>query len=287
MFIQTPFMDKLALTNWTLDPVSTVNRIYVVLHVPRLCKLLISGGTKVLRDIFDGIHPPRVLRNHLDDPAIKTILRKLRSKRVLFQEQWDKLYGPSSSSVTSANFDITLLCLLLQHICGLPNPAKGWKDEPSPANLNTEDDIVRVRIFRNRLYGHISEPALSDVEFKKQWNNIETVLIRLGADKAAIDTLKRQSLEQEAERHFIQCLEEWENNEKTVLAKLEEFRAENNEKHQETQEKLNEILTRTASPSPTIRIGIGNSLKVYSGPKVVCNLIGDLWRFQDPRSWPS
>lgn len=180
-----------------------------------LCQFLIDGGTQVLRENFDAIHPPRDLKKHLLDPTNHGILKNLKSKRVLRPVQWKKLY-PSVGNPTSASFDITLLSLLLRNICSLPTPANGWDKEPAATSINQEDDIVRVRLFRNNLHGHKSRAALSDADFNKFWSDIETVLVRLGADKEAIDNLKIQSMDPEDEKYYVQCIEEWFNYEQTA-----------------------------------------------------------------------
>ncbi|KXJ08390.1 E3 ubiquitin-protein ligase DZIP3, partial [Exaiptasia diaphana] len=174
----------------------------------RLCKLLIDGGTHALKVIFDAKHPPHDLKKHLMDSKIHNILKNLKAKKILRSEQWNRLY-PTVGSPTSAGFDITLLSLLLRNICNLPTPANGWNKEPAAASVNMEDDVVRLRLHRNNLYGHISEPALSNADFNKYWNDIETVLLRHGVNKTAIDSLKTQSFEPEDEDYYIKCLKEW------------------------------------------------------------------------------
>ncbi|XP_028517235.1 uncharacterized protein LOC114575831 [Exaiptasia diaphana] len=174
----------------------------------RLCKLLIDGGTHALRVIFDAKHPPHDLKKHLMDSRIHNILKNLKAKKLLRPEQWNRLY-PSVGSATSTGFDITLLSLLLRNICNLPTPVKGWNEEPATGSVNVEDDVVRLRLYRNNLYGHISEPALSNADFNKYWNDIETVLLRHGVNKTAIDSLKTQSFEPEDEDYYIKCLKEW------------------------------------------------------------------------------
>ncbi|KXJ06878.1 E3 ubiquitin-protein ligase DZIP3 [Exaiptasia diaphana] len=109
-----------------------------------------------------------------------------------------------------------LACLLLRNICNLPTPANGWSNEPAATSISQEDDIVRVKLYRNKL-SHISERALSDADFNKYWNDIETVLLRLGADMAAIDSLRTQSMDPEDEEYYNECLKEWAKNEERLM----------------------------------------------------------------------
>ena len=75
----------------------------------RLCRLLVDVGCHALRERFDQIHSPAGLCSLLSNPAVHGTLESLRKKRVLNPSQWGKLYPAIRSSVTSINFDITLL----------------------------------------------------------------------------------------------------------------------------------------------------------------------------------
>ena len=86
----------------------------------KLSRLLIDGGTTVLRKIFDGHHPPANLITDLN--ANYSILNTLLRRRVLNGHQWDKLFPPGGVAPDSKTFDITLLFLLLTNICGLTPP---------------------------------------------------------------------------------------------------------------------------------------------------------------------
>ena len=210
----------------------------------RLCKLLIDGGTQVLRNIFDAVHPPCDLKKHLLDPANRAILKNLRTKRAMFKEQWDKLYPGGGSTVTSKGFDISLLSLLLTNICNLRKPK--------------EDDVVKIRKYRNKLYGHICKPAISHADFSMYWNDIETVLVRLGAKQEDIDHLRIQSLDPGDEKYYTKCLQEWEESEERVLEEMKRLRENADKHHEETQQdlegiknKLDQVLSTTSPREPS------------------------------------
>jgi hypothetical protein len=184
----------------------------------RLCRLLIDGGTQVLKDVFDSIHPPSTLHSVLHSPAVHTTLLGLRAKRILTIHQWTKLYPSISASVTSSSFDITLLFLLMRNICGLTAPATGWDKPPAASDMSKEADLARIKFYRNELYGHITETAISDSDFEKSWSEISDVLLRLGGTscKPDIERLKVETMDLELERFFIKTIEEWEETEKSL-----------------------------------------------------------------------
>jgi hypothetical protein len=190
----------------------------------RLCRLLIDGGTQVLKDVFDLIHPPSTLHSVLHHPAVHTTLKGLRVKRVLTTHQWTRLYPSISTSVTSTSFDITLLSVLLHNICSLIPPATGWDKSPAASDMSKEADLARINFYRNELYGHITETAISDSDFEKYWSEISDVLLRHGGTsyKPDIERLKVEAMDPELERFFIKTIEEWEQLEQKVIIKLDE-----------------------------------------------------------------
>ena len=97
----------------------------------RLCRLLVDAGAHVLRETFDKKRPTESLDTVLPTPSTHAILQSLRKKRVLNPTQWGKLYPAIKSSVSSTNFDITLLMVLLRNICCLIPPPTGWESLPA------------------------------------------------------------------------------------------------------------------------------------------------------------
>ena len=55
----------------------------------KLSRLLIDGGTTVLRNVFDAHHPPENLAADLN--ACYSILMDLLSRRVLNMHQWEQI----------------------------------------------------------------------------------------------------------------------------------------------------------------------------------------------------
>ncbi|XP_031573579.1 uncharacterized protein LOC116307458 [Actinia tenebrosa] len=182
-------------------------------EIARQCRLLIDGGTRALRDVFDSIHSPSSLHSTLLSTKILSTLKGLRAEKNLSEQQWDRLYPASrSKAVTSADFDITLLFVLLRNICGLTPPPTGWDKPPAATDLSREADLARVKYYRNELYEHITETAVSDCDFEKYWSEISDVLVRLGGPhyKPEIERFKIEAMDPEDEKYFIGALKEWE-----------------------------------------------------------------------------
>ena len=177
----------------------------------RVCQLLVDKGGEALRFTFHVIHPPPTLSAVLN--ANKPVLQKIK---VINASQWDLLFPTSGAAPDSNNFDITLLTILLRNICGLPAPATGWNVMPPAGDTSKAADIVRIRIFRNEIYGHITRAQLDVARFNTLWQEISQSLTRLGILQDDIDEIKTAPLSPE-EESYIEKLKEWEEREDYIL----------------------------------------------------------------------
>ena len=189
----------------------------------RLCRLLVDVGSHALRNRFDSIHPPAGLHGVLTKPPAHPILQSLGRKRVLNATQWDKLYPSSPSSVSSKDFDVTLLILLLRNICGLIPPTTGWDNLPPSADTSVEANIARFKYYRNHVYGNASEASVDDATFNTYWQDISNALVGLGADAAAINTLKTESMDPVIEKHYQELLRKWKKDDDSSKDRLDEI----------------------------------------------------------------
>ena len=185
----------------------------------KLSRLLIDGGTTVLRKIFDGHHPPANLI--IDLNANYPILNNLLRRRVLNGHQWDKLFPPGGVPPDSNTFDITLLFLLLTKICGLTPPPSGWHPKPPSSDTSHEANLARVKFYRNVLYGHVTTTGVDTPTFSALWTEISGVLVSLGLDQAEVDRLKA---EKGGEQDYIDVLIEWAVREEDIKLQLENYR---------------------------------------------------------------
>ena len=191
----------------------------------RLCRLLVGVSAHILRETFDKRRPPGNLDTVLSSPPIHRVLKSLRNKKILNPSQWDKLYPAIKSSVSSKNFDITLLMVLLRNICCLVPPATGWDTLPPAADTTLEADIVRIKCYRNTVYGHASEASVDDVTFNQYWQDIQDALVRLGGAgyQSAIDDLKKECMDPDFEEHYKELLKQWVVDEFSIKERLDEM----------------------------------------------------------------
>ena len=171
----------------------------------RLTRLLMRGGLALLREMFDSIHPPANLPAVLSNPVIKTQLQTLRRNRVLTQPEWNCLYNPSGPGTCgkSTDFDISLLCKLLRAICSLTPPATGWDILPNSTDHSLEADLVRIKFYRNKIYGHNHSMEMTNADFEKLWMEISEALLRIAS---SISSAKRDEWKKSIEKFFLEPL---------------------------------------------------------------------------------
>ena len=182
----------------------------------RLARLVIDGGTRVLRDVLHSLCPPAVLPRVLKHNETK--LQNLKSKGRIFVDQWEKLFPPTGSLPDAETFDITLLHLLLRETCcSLVEPVTGWHNMPADTDSSREAHIVRIKCFRNELCHSIST-AISNDEFKTKWTFIARSLVALGLDTKEIDKLKTESIDHDTKRRVEEEMKRWKDLEPRVLS---------------------------------------------------------------------
>ena len=212
----------------------------------RLARLLISGGTVLLREAFDIKRPPSNLSTTLQNPATKKLLKAAK----LTKPQWDCLYPSPGMYGKSIDFDITLLFRLLRTICGLTPPVTGWDALPASTDDSLAADLARIKYYRNSMYGHVTENMeISDDEFSVLWREISEALVRIAGQispakakewKNAIDTFLKDPLT-EADKRHEQELRQWYQNDTEVKEYLEKVESSMNHLEKEAQHLRQEV----------------------------------------------
>ena len=183
----------------------------------KLSRLLIDGGTTVLRNIFDSYHPPKTLFFNLH--ANYSILSNLRRKKILNESQWEKLFPLGGGHPSSKKFDITLLFLLLSNICGLYPPTSGpWHKIPPASDTSREANLTRVKFYRNELYGHVATTGIPTPVFDVKWQEVSSVLVSLGLNQSEVDKLKREPCGED----YVSAVTEWMKNDDEIKFQLKD-----------------------------------------------------------------
>ncbi|XP_044176153.1 uncharacterized protein LOC114952387 [Acropora millepora] len=174
----------------------------------RLVRILIDEATNVLKQfLLFSIHP-ETLENTLKKNSIK--LKQLKSKRVICDVDWEKLFPASGDPPNADEFDITLLHLLIREFSNLPTPAKGWHKLPDETDDSIQANITRIKFSRNEL-SHRSSTAISESEFEEKWNQISSSLegILVHIHKQKTRRLKNDPIDENMRQKLEDHIKEW------------------------------------------------------------------------------
>ncbi|XP_019644977.1 PREDICTED: E3 ubiquitin-protein ligase DZIP3-like [Branchiostoma belcheri] len=231
----------------------------------RLQALLIDEGTKLVRKVFDQevsrMKPPnfqeqlRRNRQNFTDPVLGILN---------FDQQKTVYPSPGTAADSSEHFDIALLSLLLGILCNVKPPKTGWNKEPPEGDKSPIAWIIRLRLFRNRNYGHITDTALSNTKFKKLWKELADILIGLGGDKDQIQKRKSETIDPKMA--------------KTYQEKFEKLHKEENEVKDLLTAQHNEVLETLGSLEKKIEEGMKD---ILDGQKAIITEVEKQSRLSD------
>ena len=174
----------------------------------RLARLLIDEGTPALeRFLLFSIHPET-----LEDVLKKNLpkLQNLRSRRVIFNDQWEKLFPGNGDPPNIEKFDITLSHLLIREFSNLPPPVTGWQKLPDKSDASIQANIARIKYFRNDLC-HNPSTAITESEFEDKWDKISSALeeIMVYNQRQKIQRLKNDPIDHDKYQTVQEHIKEW------------------------------------------------------------------------------
>ena len=143
----------------------------------RLCQLIVTICTDVLRYVLDKYIPPSNLQSTLNihrglltGPGCH--LSK-QQKAILFPR------GPTPTVVSSKDFDISLLYTLLRNTAGIPPHGNGWGNNPTTGDTSLSACIESIRITRNNLNGHNLTGKICDSDFNDVWSTLKLAVTEI------------------------------------------------------------------------------------------------------------
>ena len=196
----------------------------------RLCRLLVDVGCTVLRETFDSKHPLANLHVVLSRPRVLSKLQSLKKRGVLNALHWGKMFPAVASTVSSANFDVTLLMVLLRNICGFSPPVstRNWDELPSDTDTSPEANIVRIKCYKDEVYAHASEASVDDPTFNEMWQKISSAILALTSSRnytmyeTSIWQLKSERMDPTVEALYEKLLNDWIKDDDSLKEMLEE-----------------------------------------------------------------
>ncbi|XP_078341072.1 uncharacterized protein LOC144627562 isoform X2 [Crassostrea virginica] len=159
-------------------------------------------------------------------------------------------------------FDISLLYILLRNVCpNITPPSQGWgvSTMPSPNEVTVGDDIERIRLIRNNLFGHISEAAIKETIFKDNLSTISGICTRMQT-LLSKDYVKRlqeaeeSSIDADTENKYIDLIKRLVDEEKDIIDKITEL----------TSEEIITIQAREAEKTTIVETLIATSISILN-----------------------
>ena len=122
----------------------------------RVAVIILDISGNVMRDMLASHIPPSSILS-----MVNNIPQKVRNKNLSAQQVYDINMAAMSGSY--AGFDPTLCYFLLRSLCPSLKPTGKWGNSPiNPQAITPGDDIERLRICRNEMYGHVASASLSN-----------------------------------------------------------------------------------------------------------------------------
>lgn len=189
----------------------------------RLSLIILDELTPILRDLLSKEICPSQLLNRVKQQKLKQI-----QPVQLLLIQNAKIDGYKK-------FDITLLCTLLRNYCpNIQQPTQSWEMTQIPAQneITLGDDIVRIRMIKNKYVSHIHETAISETEFKDLWSIIFDICTRMQSRLPnthyvqSLEEAQYRTIDSATEEIFMEkikeLIDEDENSLKKILRFIEE-----------------------------------------------------------------
>ena len=143
-------------------------------HYMRMCQLIVTICADVLRNVLDKYIPRANLPS-----ALHKVQSSLTARGgPLNKQQKNLLYprGTPARTISSTDFDISLLYVLLRNVAGIAAHSNGWGNAPRTGDNCLSACIEIIRLSRNEVNGHNITGQITDVAFNYQWSVLRSVI---------------------------------------------------------------------------------------------------------------
>lgn len=160
-------------------------------NLARVARMILGPCKDILCDLLTKKITPPELRKKVQQ--FLNNLSKQRRHSPISKEQKVLIDKGNFSE-----FDISLLCYLLRNFCGIPEHSNRWGEDPCPNDRSESANIERIRIVRNKWYGHVKTISVPEMEFQTQFSHIYQIVSDLqnytGTSISYTDTLTKIKL---------------------------------------------------------------------------------------------
>lgn len=191
-----------------------------------LCYLLLHGGTKVCRALFEKrVYDLKPLEENPKTWTVEKVLQLNRTKLEFKLKREEKmklaLVFPVAPRTTDINlWDVSLLCLILRETCGLSHELRMY--------------LQQLRKERNKIVHHLNDADIDDSKYEKRFEKLKICIQRV-LSETGDETLKTcvQDMITQLETGLIPN-DELLKVEQSVRMSIEDIKQEVKHEHKET-----------------------------------------------------
>uniref|UniRef100_A0A8W8P4M3 DZIP3-like HEPN domain-containing protein n=1 Tax=Magallana gigas TaxID=29159 RepID=A0A8W8P4M3_MAGGI len=159
----------------------------------RLCRLILTICTDILRDVLSRYIKPADLRSELDK-------NRHRLEKIMNTEQKKLIYPANGNKALAAkHLDISVMYIILRNICNIPNHQNGWGNPPKTGDNSIAACIEKIRIQRNEISAHHTNGEIEETEFNNRWTELEEAVLEIERQLTGGDLYER------GVRYFLRC----------------------------------------------------------------------------------
>lgn len=159
----------------------------------RLCRLIMTICTDILRDVLSRYIKPADLRSELDK-------NRHRLEKIMNTEQKKLIYPANGNKALAAkHLDISVMYMVLRNICNIPKHKNGWGNPPKTGDNSMAACIEKIRIQRNEISAHHTNGEIEKTEFNNRWTELEGAVLEIERQLTGGDLYER------GVRYFLRC----------------------------------------------------------------------------------
>ena len=142
--------------------------------------------SRIIMDLFSNLYHD-ILQHHTPPsncPSPAFLNTKIKPARLFLDEELVLIDVPRINSYRGC--DIGLMYKVLRNACSsLLAPTAGWNKPVPLTACGISDDIERIRVIRNKAFGHISSTPVSDSEYQQYVQTATDICKRMDTIHAA------------------------------------------------------------------------------------------------------
>ena len=140
---------------------------------------------------------PKLLYTFLTKPKSLHIIKHLKNKNVIKQDQLELLFPPGCVETDSKKFDPTLNQVMIRNFTTLKTANGWWEiDKILPGDITVAANTVRAAAFINFVYHYENPAAMKKIEFDNKFTEVDNILKGMRYTANIID-VKTMSLDPE------------------------------------------------------------------------------------------